>query len=183
MTVVGTDFNQPLGQLTGSGDLTGFLADGTPLDVRFVASDAGVITLVPPECADGIDNDLDGLIDAAQDPGCSGPGDTSEQEATLPCDDGLDNDGDSLIDLQDPVCVDPAWPTENAQCQDGVDNDGDGHVDFDGGTSFLGDDIAPPDPQCSSFSDNREAPRCGLGPELALILPLLALAHRRRQKR
>ena len=49
ITVVGTDFNFPLGDLPGGppGILTGTLADGSPLDVVYASSDGGVITLVP----------------------------------------------------------------------------------------------------------------------------------------
>ncbi len=48
-------------------------------------------------------------------------------------------------------------------CDDGLDNDGDGLVDF------------PADPQCGAvFPDNSEAPTvCGIGFELAFLLPLL----------
>ena len=49
-------------------------------------------------CRDGVDNDCDGLIDAA-DPDCfkkEGKGKT--------CSDGIDNDGDQLIDCADPGC-------------------------------------------------------------------------------
>ena len=101
------------------------------------------------------------------------------------CDDGLDNDGDGLIDSADPACRDAAWPRESSQCQDGLDNDGDGFIDFDGGVSIFGDDVALADSQCSSFWDNREAAStgfsCGLGPELALILPLMGWARRRQR--
>ena len=57
-----------------------------------------------------------------------------------------------------------------AACYDGLDNDGDGHIDF------------PADPNCYSGLDNAEqyiANGCGVGPELALVLPLLAAARRR----
>src|SRR4029450_14022974 len=53
-------------------------------------------------------------------------------------------------------------------CDDGVDNDDDGRVDWDGGG------VAAADPQCTAASHDREAPpACGLGYELALVLPLL----------
>ncbi len=35
-------------------------------------------TVVNPQCSDGLDNDGDGKVDSPTDPGCSGPGDTSE---------------------------------------------------------------------------------------------------------
>ena len=59
-------------------------------------------------CADGIDNDDDGLIDLA-DPGCENAADESEVNVLTPsaaCADGLDNDDDGLIDLADPGCTD-----------------------------------------------------------------------------
>lgn len=86
-----------------------------------VAPEAG------PQCSDGIDNDGDGLIDAA-DPGCHTDGDpnnpasfdpndndeTDQQRDTAPdtdrgedrpeCSDERDNDGDGVIDADDPGC-------------------------------------------------------------------------------
>jgi len=59
----------------------------------------------------------------------------------------------------------PALP----ECIDGIDNDGDGFTDF-------GDD-----PECADRLDDREAaPWCGLGFDLALLLPLLMGLRRRR---
>ena len=85
----------------------------------------------PPACSNGADDDGDGLVDLA-DPGCSGPGDTSEQEPSLPCDNGLDDDGDGLVDLADPGCSGPADASEtdpSLVCDNGLDDDGDGLVD------------------------------------------------------
>jgi subtilisin family serine protease len=64
-----------------------------------------------------------------------------------------------------------------AACFDGLDNDADGAVDVDG-------DGGPPDPNCSDGFDPTEqvavAPGgCGLGPELALLIPALAALRRR----
>jgi hypothetical protein len=80
-----------------------------------------------PQCSDGIDNDGDGLIDAA-DPGChtdgnannpasynandnseanSGggvQGSTGGKNGKPQCSDGVDNDGDGLVDAADPGC-------------------------------------------------------------------------------
>jgi hypothetical protein len=79
---------------------------------------------------------------------------------------------------------------ENPQCQDGIDNDGAIGTDFDGGESVLGagnGDPNGPDPQCTSPTKNGEAATsgssfaCGIGPELALIVPLLGWAARRRR--
>jgi uncharacterized protein YkwD len=95
-----------------------------------------------------------------------------------PCDDGLDNDGDGWIDaLTDPGCRDEAWSLEDPRCDDGLDNDGDGLVDWDG----LGS--GSPDLQCvdQPWRDHEHPFACGLGFEVAVLLPLLsALAFRRR---
>jgi phospholipase/lecithinase/hemolysin len=108
---------------------------------------------------------------------------------STPCANGLDDDGDGLADPADPGCFGPSSLTESPQCQDGVSNDGDGLVDFDGGQSVHGacgdgvcppgvsdpddDGVADPDPQCTRPYKNREAAGCGLGFELALLLPAL----------
>jgi hypothetical protein len=75
-------------------------------------------------CADGIDNDGDGLVDLA-DPGCTNGADTSEHNSQLACDDGTDNDGDGLVDLADPGCANATDPSELA------DADLDGLLDAD----------------------------------------------------
>ncbi len=58
-------------------------------------------------------------------------------------------------------------PLEAPQCTDGVDNDEDGLVDFGA------------DPECTDPLDDLERPLCGLGFELALLLPLLMATARR----
>ena len=67
-----------------------------------------------------------------------------------------------------------------AQCFDGLDNDGDGRVDVDG-------DGGSADPNCVDAFDDSEAldptQGCGIGPELALLLPLLAALSARRRNR
>ena len=75
-------------------------------------------------CADGVDNDQDGLTDCADDDcagDCEGSGDPEV------CDDGSDNDGDGLADCEDSDCSDECLET----CDDGEDNDADGLVDCD----------------------------------------------------
>lgn len=49
-------------------------------------------------CADGQDNDGDGLIDFPADPGCFAADDSNETDPAV-CSDGKDNDGDGLIDF------------------------------------------------------------------------------------
>lgn len=75
----------------------GVPADGTP----------GAAEL--PLCADGVDNDGDGLTDVAEDPGCAEAGGDSENPE---CDDGLDNDGDGQIDLADSECAQRSHDSE-----------------------------------------------------------------------
>ncbi len=61
-----------------------------------------------------------------------------------------------------------------AACYDGLDNDGDGRFDY------------PADPDCYSGLYGTEqfiASGCGVGPELALVLPLLAAARLRVRRR
>jgi spore coat protein A len=144
---------------------------------------------VEDECADGIDNDGDGLVDYPSDTGCSSASDFLETTPTRACDNGLDDDGDGRIDVpDDPGCLNPSGSLENPQCQDGVDNDGQVGIDFDGGASVNGGvPLAAPDPQCTAAWVNREAAQtgtgCGIGPELALLVPALAALRKRRGAR
>src|SRR5262249_18358203 len=89
-------------------------------------------------CADGLDNDGDSLIDCA-DPDCvgkTGPGGCLCAAAEI-CNDGCDNDGDGLTDCADPDCAGQAGTCGTCQatetsCSDGCDNDGDGKTDCAG---------------------------------------------------
>jgi len=56
------------------------------------------------------------------------------------------------------------------KCDDGIDNDGDGKIDF------------PADQKCLASWYNSESERCGLGAELALVLPLLMRRRARRNR-
>ncbi len=123
-------------------------------------------------CSDGVDNDGDLAVDLA-DAGCEGADDFSEEPA---CNDGVDNDGDGLVDLADLGCAQASSSREDPQCDDGLDNDGDGLADWDG-AGFGG-----PDPNCvfaSSAKEKPSSPSCGLGPELAVLVPLLGAVRRR----
>jgi hypothetical protein len=74
----------------------------------------GSETCVPFACADGISNDADGLVDAA-DPGClSGADDNETDPGTAPeCADGISNDADGLVDYPaDLGCVRASDPLE-----------------------------------------------------------------------
>ncbi len=95
--------------------------------------------LLARACADGIDNDGDGLTDAA-DPGCGATAGLAESafESGAACTNGIDDDGDDFIDLDDPGCIDPV--TYTPACADGIDNDGDGLTDLaDRGCDHPGD--------------------------------------------
>ena len=68
-----------------------------------------------PECDDGIDNDGDGLVDWAEDPGCGGiPAWPLGEEPE--CNDGVDNNSDGLIDTDDPSCQGPSDDPEGPGC-------------------------------------------------------------------
>jgi len=102
---------------------------------------------------------------------------------------GDDNDGDSLTDYPyDPGCRNPEWTREDPQCQDGINNDPnqDDLIDFDGGLSALGYVATNPDPECLDRPWRKIEARaggCGLGVELALLLPLLIWMRQRRRRR
>jgi len=169
---------------------------------------ASAAALGATACSDGADDDGDGLTDLA-DPGCADAGDDSEKDAGLPCDDGFDNDGDGRIDFDpitfaspgdqytlpsgsgDPGCENPSSITESPQCQDGINNDLDqdpdpGHIDYDAGYSAVGSPHPNgPDPQCVGKPWRNQEKKysssypCGLGVELALLLPPLLWLRRR----
>jgi len=75
----------------------------------------------PDTCTDGVDNDGDGLVDAA-DPGCA---DADGDGDTVP--DGVEEDFGS--DPDDPDSTPEALGFDPDTCTDGVDNDGDGMTD------------------------------------------------------
>ena len=80
-----------------------------------------------------------------------------------PCNNGIDDDGDDFVDDgNDPGCRNEDWHTESPECNDGLDNDGDGWIDV-------------LDPTCGNAWQTSESPTsgCGLGAELALLLPIL----------
>ena len=96
------------------------------------------------ECANGLDDDYDGLVDC-DDPDCAG--DPICIPVPEDCANGIDDDGDGFIDCDDNECFgDPACPQPVEICDDGLDNDGNGLIDCD-------------DPLCWGFPD------CVIGPE------------------
>jgi hypothetical protein len=74
-------------------DSTGVVRDTFEIEKPAPGSDA---------CADGIDNDRDGLEDFPADPGC-GSGIFVRENPQ--CNDGLDNDSDGRVDLADTACT------------------------------------------------------------------------------
>jgi hypothetical protein len=135
-----------------------------------------------PACADGMDDDGDGLVDHPDDPGCDDELDPFETSDALPCDDGFDGDGDGGTDFDpatyadpgseitppagtgDPGCGSPTWSTESPECQDGANNDlgqdpDPGLVDYDGGQSIHGycsEGVCPPgvsDPEADGVAN------------------------------
>ena len=130
------------------------------------------------DCNDGVDNDGDGFVDLA-DVGCTSADDLSEAPE---CSDGRDNDGDGFFDFSggDPGCASPLGASEDPACDDGFDNDGDGTRDADGGGTGLAD--AACFGVASNVAETVAPPTgCGIGPELALLVPLLAGLRRRRR--
>jgi len=129
-----------------------------------------------PACADGLDNDEDGLIDR-EDPGCERESDESEQMEPersgmgALCADGLDNDGDGLVDEEDPGCSDPnseRFDFERApECADGIDNDLDGLTDYREG--------AEGDPDCLFAAGQSESPATQARGSAQLLATTLAL--------
>jgi hypothetical protein len=145
-------------------------------------------------CDDAVDNDADSYVDYPDDPGCYNPHWFLENPA---CENGIDDDGDGLTDLADPACLTPFMILENPLCQNGSDDDGDGLIDFDGGQAVHGacsagscppgvsdpdrDGVANPDPECFSPGTFNEK-ECGLGIELAFLLPPLMCFYRKQKR-
>lgn len=168
--------------------LTALQVTGVPIPDVYAETSrirvAEALLALVPDCSNGLDDDGDSLIDL-EDPGCEAGGDLSEKSVDLTCDDGADNDGDGFVDYpDDPGCYHPASDREDPACQDGADNDGDGSIDFDGGASANeGVPIASADANCVAPWGLSESASCGLGVELALLMPILLrlLGWRRRR--
>jgi len=104
------------------------------------------------ECADGVDNDVDGAVDAA-DKDCAGGYDATESGPATECNDGVDNDGDGGVDYlgvggkpADLACTSSQIKKESETprlCQNKKDDDGDGLIDA-------------ADPGCADPQDNTE---------------------------
>jgi hypothetical protein len=95
-------------------------------------------------CANGIDDDGDGLVDC-KDPDCA----NHPSCRTTPvedCENGLDDDGDGFVDCQDLDCANhPSCATTPEICDNGFDDDGDGLTDCN-------------DPECFNHPDCTSTP-------------------------
>ncbi|MGC6416361.1 MAG: hypothetical protein ACON3Z_04570 [Bradymonadia bacterium] len=88
-------------------------AEGAP-----AGSNLRIIQTMATACSNGLDDDSDGLVDAA-DPGCVSNGHSSEVDPdTMPaCANGDDDDGDGQIDYpNDPACERAAGAAESDLC-------------------------------------------------------------------
>ncbi len=153
LALFGCDGDDPQARLPdGSGGTGGMMvdSDGGDDDMGPQVTDMSTVDVFvgAPQCADGEDNDEDGLIDL-EDPGCENALDNDERQ--LQCADGVDNDDDGLIDFPaDPGCGsagdnDERNPAVLPQCADGLDNDRNGLIDEQ-------------DPGCSAVADPTEEP-------------------------
>lgn len=120
-------------------------------------------------CANGVDDDEDGIIDFPLEPGCEDASDADEEDPPegRACSNAIDDDEDGLIDFpDDPGCVGAADDFEGPDCSDGRDNDGDGTIDYDRdgdgfrdfnadqGCACPEDPSEDADPQCDDGCDN-----------------------------
>lgn len=103
---------------------------GVPIDDVYADTSrtrvAQALDALPPACANGIDDDEDGLVDYPADLGCRDAASNIEDAA---CQDGDDNDGDGKIDFDggfsalgyvaaepDPQCLNPFKNKETPSC-------------------------------------------------------------------
>jgi parallel beta-helix repeat protein len=89
-------------------------------------NDPAVNPGIVEDCANGIDDDCDTLIDV-NDSDCGTCIPTSNREKGKKCNDGIDNDCDGVTDGDDSDCGSGSGDAEI--CNDGIDNDNDGKID------------------------------------------------------
>lgn len=149
------DYNPYPTDTSLSGDTATDTVD-TIVDTAVDTTDDTAATDDLTECADGIDNDDNGVADA-DDTNCYGTDGnydaTRTTEQVQQCRDGADNDGDGLTDSNDKGQCPTGWyDLEAAECNDGVDNDMDGWMDAaDAATGTVS-----PDPECANQYDTSE---------------------------
>jgi len=111
-----------------------------------------------PTCADGTDNDCDGLTDG-NDPDCqyTGGGACSDIMDRNVCNNsaGCEWQGGKNGMCVDAVACVPTGGNETGQCSDGIDNDCDGVIDC-ADTADCGTDPACQAPDCSMYSTRQD---------------------------
>jgi hypothetical protein len=136
-----------------------------------------------PECADGVDNDGDGVIDA-DDPGCHTDGNPKNPDSYNPKDDderdkperGTEGDTNGRDDDDDGADGGDAGAPE---CSDNRDNDGDGVIDADDPDCHTDGNADNPDsynPNDDSEADGARTVGAGTLPFTGTDLTGLALA-------
>ena len=136
---------------------------GTPLSKATTAGSESRAVAPPAQCADGADNDGDGVADSA-DPGCHTdgnpnnpgsytPNDDSEVNAPAQCSDTTDNDGDGVADSADPGCHTDG-DASNPATYDPNDNDETNARRDDGGPRDERDRGDGGDAECADGRDN-----------------------------
>jgi hypothetical protein len=108
--IQGTDYFYSIKTVSPAGD-----SDCSPIDPGFARKPVTI-------CSNGLDDDLDGLIDLL-DPGCKGdPTRNDEKDPDGPhCDNGRDDDGDGKIDFR----IDSLTDTSCSSPRDGTEDDTD----------------------------------------------------------
>ncbi len=159
-------------------EILAFLAEGANCEGRggYLCGDGlacheqndGALLCTPSACADGVDNDEDGVADWPAEPGCANSRDDDESDDAGPlaaCNNGLDDDGDGAVDWPDDAkCIGAADPSEEPECRDGVDNDEDGAVDFDRDGNGFADRNADRGCACAGdFTELTREAQCGDG--------------------
>jgi hypothetical protein len=144
------------------GEALALQCGGTPCELRALA--------LGPECANGVDDDGDGFIDA-RDAQCFGAagneaGEIVANNTLSACTNGLDDDADGLVDADDPECDsaadrDESEGTAGDSCLDGVDNDIDGLTDAEDPDCVATDGERRVTP--ATLENRSDAPRCSNG--------------------
>ena len=158
-------------------------ADAGDIDTLYFMSDINGYQRNDAEvaCSDGIDNDNDGAVDAA-DPDCAGSNPGTDGPRSEVCGNGIDDDNNGAIDCADSVCANYHECLAEI-CDNGIDDDKDGRndcTDSDCSTSPLcGSGEVDTDPGCGCASSGN--PAAPLAPLALLGFGLVAI--RRRNKR
>ena len=126
--VLGSDYRLDL--QTFPGGPTAISRDGRLIVGGGAVLARGWVATLADACANGVDDDGDGLADL-EDPGCRDARDYTERGPGAECDNGLDDDFDFVIDYPDDSSCASADQAVEGHCTDGFDNDGDGLVDFE----------------------------------------------------